>query len=118
MARRYGVDLGEAEVEQLRVAALRYENIRWFHISMNDPGAVRGIERIGDAGAHRHQLFDRQGTDVQAIPQRLAIEPLHCDEWLTVVLCNLIDRADMGMIQCGGGARFAPESLDRAWLAP
>ncbi len=45
--------------------------------------------------------------------ERLAIQKLHGDEVLPLVLINLINRADVGMIERGGGSGLALEALER-----
>ena len=45
--------------------------------------------------------------------QRLAFQKLHGDERLAFVLANLVNGADVWVIQRGGGARFSLESLQR-----
>ena len=45
--------------------------------------------------------------------QRQAIQKLHGDERLAVVLADLVNRADVGMVQRRGRLRFAPEALQR-----
>jgi len=41
----------------------------------------------------------------------LALEQFHGDEGLAVVLVDLVNRADIGMVEGGGGARFALKPL-------
>src|SRR5271154_2455550 len=43
--------------------------------------------------------------------QRRAIHEFHGDKRLAVLLANLVDRADVGMIQRGGRARLSPEAF-------
>src|ERR1035437_978669 len=45
--------------------------------------------------------------------QRHSIEELHGDERATVLLVNVVDGADVGMVQRRGGASFAPQALQR-----
>src|ERR1019366_6767111 len=45
--------------------------------------------------------------------QRHAIEEFHGNERSTVLLVNVVDGADVGMVQRRGGASFAPEALQR-----
>ncbi len=46
--------------------------------------------------------------------QRSSLEELHDDERPVVVSLDLVDGADVGMVQRGGGPRFPPKTLDRA----
>src|SRR5450759_5371440 len=45
--------------------------------------------------------------------QRHSIEELHGDERATVLLVNVVDGADVGMVQRRGGASFPPQALQR-----
>ena len=45
--------------------------------------------------------------------QRLAIEELHRDERLPVFFSNVVDGANIGMIQRRGGLGFAAEATER-----
>ncbi len=48
-----------------------------------------------------------------AVLQRLALQKLHDDEGLAFVLTNLMNGADIGMVERGGGAGLALETLQR-----
>ena len=45
--------------------------------------------------------------------QRLALEQLHSDKRAILEFSNIVNGANVGMIQRGCSARFAAESLDR-----
>ena len=45
-----------------------------------------------------------------AVLQRHAVQKLHGDERLAVLLADVVDRADVGMVQRGGGLRLALEA--------
>jgi len=47
------------------------------------------------------------------MPQRHSIEEFHGNERSTALLVNVVDGADVGMVQRRGGASFAPEALKR-----
>jgi hypothetical protein len=49
--------------------------------------------------------------------QGLPLHPLHDDERLTFVLANIVDRADVGMVQCGCRPRFDSEAFDGLSIA-
>ena len=50
------------------------------------------------------------GSSRDAVLQRHAIQKLHGDERLAVLLANFVDGADVGMVQRGGGLRLALEA--------
>ena len=43
----------------------------------------------------------------------VSFEELHRDEGLPVILIDVVDGADVGMVQRGGGPSFAPEAFQR-----
>ncbi len=45
--------------------------------------------------------------------QRHALQKLHGDEVRAILLANVVDRADVGMIQRRGRLRFALEAVQR-----
>ena len=45
--------------------------------------------------------------------QRLPFKQFHGDEWASFEFSDVVDGADVGMVQRRGGARLAAESLDR-----
>ena len=51
------------------------------------------------------------------LPQRLAVQKLHGDERSSVVLADLVNRADVGMVQCRRRSRLAPKTFQRQWFA-
>ena len=58
---------------------------------------------------------DEQGLDFQraagdAVLQRQAVQKLHGDEGLAVLLADVVNGADVGMVQGGGGLGFALEA--------
>jgi hypothetical protein len=105
--------LGQPEVEQLGVTATGHENIRRLDVAMDDIAAVRGVERIDNLHGEVEQFLVRQRLAANPVLQRLALEQFHHDERLAVVLADLVNHADVGMIQRRRGARFAREALER-----
>jgi len=49
--------------------------------------------------------------------ESLAVEKLHHHEGLAFVLADLVDGADVGVVERRGSARFAPEALQRLRIA-
>src|SRR5882672_4290390 len=78
---------------------------------MNDAFGMRGIETVGNFNGQIEQRFGVDGTAVDAVLQGLAFKELHDDESLAVFLVDLVDGADVGMVQRRGGAGFALKAV-------
>src|SRR5271157_3649167 len=105
--------LCQTEVENLGVSALGHENIGGLDVAMDDARLMRGVQRLGDVNSQRQQQFRFQRTAADAMPQRHSIEEFHRNERPAALLVNVVDGADVGMVQRRGGASFAPEALQR-----
>ena len=106
-------NLGQAEVENLGVPALGDENVGGLDVAMDDAFAVRGIERVGDLDGQAEQHVHFQRATGDAVLEGQAIEVLHGDESLAIFLANIVNGADVGMVQGGGRLGFAPKALQR-----
>ena len=89
-----GFELGETEVEQLGVATGGNEDVARLDVAMDDPGTVGGVERIGNLERQRQLLVQRHAAGDECVLQRPALEPLHGNERLPVVLADLINGAN------------------------
>lgn len=74
---------------------------------MQDAFRVRVIERIGDFGAVSHHDFGGQGGTAHEGRERLALDELHGDPCLAPLFADVIDGADVGVLELGGRPRFA-----------
>jgi hypothetical protein len=79
---------------------------------MDDATGVGRGEGVGDLNAEVEDFFNRERLALNAVLERLAFEQLHGDEGATVVLVNIVDGADVRVIEGRGGAGFAAEALD------
>ena len=77
---------------------------------MNDAFGVRGVQGVGDFNRQREKDFGIDGLPVDAMLQRHAVQKFHGNERLPVLLTNIVNRADVGMIQRRCGLRFALET--------
>jgi len=83
---------------------------------MNNTLRVGGIQRIGNLYPQLEELTCLQRLRGDVVLERLPFEQLHDNKELPAVLDGLVDtvnRADVRVIQCGGGARFPSEPLHR-----
>lgn len=97
--------------------ARRNEDVGGFDIAMQDAAGVRSVERIGDLNRHLQQLGNRQWFAADAFVEWLPLEQFHGNELHPVVLVDLVDSADVRVIQGRRGARLTPKSIDGLSIA-
>ena len=78
---------------------------------MDNALLVRGVERVGDLDGQLQKGIIIQGLARDALLERLAFEQFHDDEGLRIVLVNLVNGADVRVVQGGGGASFPLKPL-------
>src|SRR5271156_2665199 len=91
--------------------AFRYEDVGWLDVAVDDAFAVSGIQRIGNLNG-QPQLdvgFDRFPRD--AMLKGYAFKKLHDDEGTSILFADVIDGADVGVIERGCGAGFAAKAF-------
>ena len=99
----------QAEVHELG-AALREHDVAGLEVAVDDPRPVRAVQRIGDLDAAAQQLGGGQRPALEALGQGLALEVLH-DEIDQVALApDVVERADVGVVQRGDRAGLALEA--------
>ena len=108
------LNLREAEVQNFHLSRRRQHQVRWLQIPVNDAGGVCGVERIGHLRDHAGDLGHRQRAAGEASRERFALVVRHRDERLAGVVADLVDRGDVGMIECAGGARL-PQQAGRGF---
>src|SRR5208282_4398709 len=68
-------------------------------VAMDDSSAVSRVERVGDLDGQRekHLVLGRSPRD--AMLQRHAFEKFHGNKRLAILVADIVDRADVGMVQ-------------------
>ena len=84
---------------------------------MNDPRRMRRIQRVGDLNRKRQQQIDFQWTSGDAVLQHHPIQKLDADERLAGLLAYVINRADVGMVQCRCSLSFASKARQHQRVA-
>ena len=82
-----------------------------LQIPVDDPLAVRLVQRIRDLDGDLQRLFQRQRPFLQPLGQRLPVEILHDPEVDPVLRADVMEGADVRVVQGGDGAGFALEPL-------
>ena len=92
-------DFGKTEVQYLGLPAPGHEDVRRLDIAMDDPRAVRHVERVGELNGHIQQLLQRERPAGNKVLECRAVEMFHHDEDAAGVFADVVDGADAGMIQ-------------------
>ena len=72
-----------------------------------------GVECVADLFTERHDLRDRQRLAFEHVLERVALHSLHDQEGPSLVHAEVVDGADVGMIERRRGTRLARESIER-----
>ena len=108
---RLALNLGQAEVQDFGASPAGDKNVSRLDVAMNDALGVRGIQRVGDVNRKREERREIQRARGNLVFQSCAIQILHGDEGFAGILSNIVNRADVRMIQRGRGLGFAPKTF-------
>lgn len=111
--RRLELNFANPTVKNLHLAALGDEDVRRLDIAVDDAARMRRFQRIRDLNSIIQDHIERQRLVVDPVLQRLAIEEFHGDERLAAVRSDVVNRADVRVIERGCGLRLALESFER-----
>ena len=105
----------QPEIEQLR-AGLRQHNVPGLKVAMRDAVAVRLVEGAGKLDPVLQHFRGWQRTLFQPRRQRHALHVFHDNEVNPILPPNVVQRADVRMIQAGYGFGLALETLTTAHI--
>ena len=77
---------------------------------MNHAELVRGVQRVGDLDGKSQRESDRQRTVGETMFERFAVEQRHHEVVNAVGLADIVDAADVRMIELRDGVRFPFET--------
>ena len=81
---------------------------------MNNPLVVRGFQRQCDLSAERQDVSDRKGAFANPLCQCRSVDQFHDEDGRALVLYDVVQRRDVGVVQGGNDFRLpveAPQSL-------
>ena len=103
--------LGQAEVGEEGGAALD-QDVGGLDVAVDEPHAVRGVERRGDLAADVDRPVRAQAAlAAQHGGEVGALDVLHREVEQPVLLAGVVDRDDVRVLQRGGDPRLAVEAL-------
>ena len=76
---------------------------------MDDSLAMRLVERVGDLGRDLQRLLERKRPFLEARGQRLALQVRHDEKVRAIDAADVVDAADVGMVQSRDRASLALE---------
>ena len=106
-------ELGQAEVEELGLAPFGDEDVGRLDVPVDDPRPVGRLERIGDLRPDGQGAIDGQRPALQLFLERSSLHELHDDKRHAALVAEVVDRADVRVVQGGRGPGLAPEPLER-----
>ena len=113
LARRTGrqTDLGQSKIQNLGVSALGYKQVCGLDVAVDYAFCVCCVQRVRNLdGEGQNQLgFHRSPSD--AVFQRQPVQKLHGDEGLPIVLADLVDGANVGMVEGGRSTSLPPKAF-------
>ena len=105
------LNLGQAEVQDFGASPAGHKNVSRFDVAMNDALGVRRIQRVGDVNCKREERRQIKRARGNLVFQSCAIQILHGDEGFAGLFSDIVNRADIRMIQGGRGLGFAPKTF-------
>jgi hypothetical protein len=98
------------------VPAAGDEQIGRLDIAVNDPGAVRRFQRVGDLDRERQEPIDLERAPGDPMLQRHPVEEFHDEERAAALLADVVHDADVGVVQRRGRPRLAAEPGQRVGI--
>src|ERR1700693_3741912 len=89
-----GYNFRQSKIENLDVSALGDEDVGGLDVAVNNSLGMRGIEGIGNLDGERENQLDFHRSACNTVLQSHAIQKLHRDEQMAIVLAYFVDRAD------------------------
>src|SRR5215467_11735845 len=98
------------------MATLGDEDVGGLDIAMDDALCVRSVERVGDFDAYIEQDFSVDRAPHDEVFESLTFEKFHGDEGHTGLIVNLVNGADVGVVQSRGGLSLTLKTSKCLWV--
>src|SRR5262249_22097338 len=106
-------ELRQSKIKNLCMTMFGYEDVRGLDVTMNDASRVRNIERFGNFNRELQQLIGGQRSSQDALAKGLAFEQFHHNEIFAIPLSDLVNGADVRVIQSRGRPGLAAKAFER-----
>jgi hypothetical protein len=105
--------LGQTKVEDFCAPSPRNKNVRRLDVPVDDAFGVSCVEGIGNFNAQGNYRVQVHRPAQNGVLQGHSVEELHDDEAQAVLLANIVNRANVGMVESGCSTGLAFESFQR-----
>ena len=99
------------------MTTLSHEYVCGLDVPVDDAFTVRSVECVGDFDSEHQHCFKLQWTPGNQMLERDAVKKLHDDESFTTLLADVVNRADVRVVQSRGRLRFAPKACQGLGIA-
>jgi hypothetical protein len=99
----------QPEVHELGAAA-RQHDVRGLEVPVHDARAVRAVERVGDLRPQAKRLGRGHAPAREALLERLALDQLEHEEVDVAFAADVVERADVRVVEARDRPRFAFEA--------
>jgi hypothetical protein len=107
----------EPEVENLHLPTLRQEDVGRLEVAMEQTLRVGSVQRVRERDGFVQDGIDVERAAPKTLLERLALEQLHDEVRPAVLLADVIQGADIRVVQRRNGARFPLEPRDAVPIA-
>src|SRR5262245_33868748 len=94
------------------MASLSDEDVCRFDIAMKNSAAMRRLQRFDAPRRVLRDIRDCDRLTLDELLERFACQQLHRNEGLAFVLAEIVDRANVRMVDRGSRARLSPETFE------
>lgn len=110
-------ELGQPEIKDLEASVFREEQVFRLEVPMHDSSVVRRRQPARDFHAGIASLARPHRTATEAIPQGLSLEQFRDDVGTPIVLPDVVNRNNIGVVESGRGLRLQLEAMETSSIA-
>src|SRR6185295_7946967 len=108
--------LRQSEVQQLR-SGTREKDVSRLEVAMDDAGPMGSVQGASDLNRVLERLIEREGSLLQLLLERIALQILHNEERCAVLLADVVQWTDVGVIELRDRAGLAIEAFAKLRVA-
>ncbi len=103
--------LRQTKIENLRVTSFRHKDIGRLDVAVDDACGVGSIQSIGDLNRQTEQNIRLNRLSRDALLQSDAVQEFHDDISAAVLFADIVNGADVGMVECRRRLGLAPKAF-------